>query len=54
MFADPASTAGNRGKAAWKMINFPGVMANNAANARNYRDGRRLPKRRALGIADMP
>jgi gluconate 2-dehydrogenase gamma chain len=51
MFADPIY-GGNRGKAAWKMIGFPGVMANNAANARAYRDGRRL-QAKPLSIADM-
>jgi gluconate 2-dehydrogenase gamma chain len=51
MFADPIY-GGNRGKAAWKMIGFPGVMANNAANARTYRDGRRL-QAKPLSIADM-
>ncbi|MFL5296074.1 MAG: gluconate 2-dehydrogenase subunit 3 family protein [Phenylobacterium sp.] len=51
MFADPIY-GGNRDKAAWKMIGFPGVMANNAANVRTYNDGRRFPAK-PVGIADM-
>ena len=51
MFADPIY-GGNRDKAAWKMIGFPGVMANNARNIRTYNDGRRFPAR-PVGIADM-
>lgn len=51
MFADPVY-GGNRDKAAWKMLGFPGVMANNAANIRTYNDGRRFPAK-PLSIADM-
>lgn len=51
MFADPIY-GGNRDKAAWKMLGFPGVMANNAVNARTYNDGRRFPAK-PLSIADM-
>ncbi len=51
MFADPIY-GGNRDKAAWKMIGFPGVMANNARNIRTYNDGTRFPAR-PVGIADM-
>jgi gluconate 2-dehydrogenase gamma chain len=41
MFADPIY-GGNRDKAAWKMIGFPGVLANNAENAKKYGDGNRF------------
>ena len=51
MFADPIY-GGNRDKAAWKMLGFPGVMANNARNIQLYNDGRRFPAR-PVGIADM-
>jgi gluconate 2-dehydrogenase gamma chain len=51
MFADPIY-GGNRDKAAWKMVGFPGVMANNATNARTYNDGRRFPAK-PLSISDM-
>jgi len=51
MFADPIY-GGNRDKAAWKMVGFPGVMANNAVNARTYNDGRRFPAK-PLSITDM-
>jgi len=51
MFADPVY-GGNRDKAAWRMLGFPGVMANNAANIGVYNDGRRFPAK-PLSIADM-
>jgi gluconate 2-dehydrogenase gamma chain len=51
LFADPIY-GGNRDKAAWKMIGFPGVMANNAQNIRTYNDGRRFPAK-PTSIADM-
>ena len=51
MFADPIY-GGNRGKAAWKMIGFPGVMANNVQNIAAYNDGRRFPNA-PVSIADM-
>ena len=37
MFADPIY-GGNRDKAGWKMIGFPGVIANNAQNIVKFRD----------------
>lgn len=51
MFADPIY-GGNRDKAGWKMLGFPGVMANNAENVRQFSDGRRLTAD-PVGIADM-
>ncbi len=51
MFSDPIY-GGNRDKAVWKMIGFPGVMANNAQNIRSYNDGRRFPAK-PISIADM-
>ena len=42
MFADPIY-GGNKDKIGWKMIGFPGVMANNAENVKTYSDGRRSP-----------
>ena len=45
MFADPIY-GGNRDKAAWKMIGFPGVMENNARNVLTWSDGRRFPAHR--------
>ena len=51
MFADPIY-GGNRDKAAWKMIGFPGVMANNARNIAVFNDGRRFPNE-PVSIADM-
>ena len=51
MFADPIY-GGNRDKAAWKMIGFPGVMANNVQNIAAYNDGRRFPNE-PVSIADM-
>jgi gluconate 2-dehydrogenase gamma chain len=41
MFADPIY-GGNKDKAGWKMIGFPGVLANNAENVKTYGDGRRF------------
>jgi gluconate 2-dehydrogenase gamma chain len=51
MFADPIY-GGNRGKAAWKMIGFPGVMANNAENVKKFSDGKRYTAD-PISIADM-
>src|SRR5205085_9071960 len=51
MFADPIY-GGNKDKAGWKMIGFPGVMANNAENVKKYSDGRRLIVE-PVSIADM-
>jgi len=50
-FADPIY-GGNRDKASWAMIGFPGVLANNARNAEAYRDGRRYSAK-PVSIADM-
>jgi len=43
LFADPIY-GGNKDKVGWKMIGFPGVMANNAENVKNYSDGKRFPQ----------
>jgi gluconate 2-dehydrogenase gamma chain len=51
MFSDPIY-GGNKDKAVWKMIGFPGVMANNAENVKNYNDGRRFTAD-PVSIADM-
>jgi gluconate 2-dehydrogenase gamma chain len=51
MFADPIY-GGNRDKAGWKMLGFPGVMANNAENAKKYNDGQRFNPP-PVSIADM-
>jgi gluconate 2-dehydrogenase gamma chain len=51
MFSDPIY-GGNKDKAGWKMIGFPGVMANNAENVKIYTDGRRYTAD-PVGIADM-
>lgn len=51
MFADPIY-GGNRDKIGWKMIGFPGVMANNAENVKKYSDGRRFVAN-PTSIADM-
>jgi gluconate 2-dehydrogenase gamma chain len=51
MFADPIY-GGNKDKAGWKMIGFPGVLANNAENARRYGDGKKLSAD-PVSIADM-
>lgn len=51
MFADPAY-GGNRDKAAWKMLGFPGVLANNAENIKHYSDGMAFPAK-PVGIADL-
>jgi gluconate 2-dehydrogenase gamma chain len=51
LFADPVY-GGNRDKAGWAMVGFPGVMANNARNVEIYRDGRRF-EARPVSIADM-
>ena len=50
MFSDPIY-GGNRNKAGWKMIGFPGVIAVNQQNVEKYRD-RKIPAN-PLGIADM-
>ncbi len=51
MFADPIY-GGNKDKVGWKMIGFPGVLANNAENVKKYSDGRRFPAN-PVSIADM-
>jgi gluconate 2-dehydrogenase gamma chain len=51
MFADPVY-GGNRDKAAWRMLGFPGVMANNAEHVKNYSSGERFVVS-PVGIADM-
>jgi gluconate 2-dehydrogenase gamma chain len=51
MFADPIY-GGNKDKIAWKMLGFPGVMANNAENVKQYNDGRRFTTN-PVSIADM-
>ncbi len=50
MFADPIY-GGNRDKAGWKLVNFPGVIATNQQNIDKFRD-RRMPTN-PLGIADI-
>ena len=50
MFADPIY-GGNRNKAGWKLIGFPGVIAVNYQNVEKYRD-KPFPAD-PLGIADM-
>src|SRR5450631_1076071 len=51
LFADPIY-GGNKDKVGWKMIGFPGVMANNAENVKNYSDGKRFPAN-PVSIDDM-
>jgi gluconate 2-dehydrogenase gamma chain len=51
LFADPIY-GGNKDKVGWKMIGFPGVMANNAENVKNYSDGKRFPAD-PVSISDM-
>jgi len=50
MFSDPIY-GGNRDKAGWKMIGFPGVISNHAQNIVNFRDKKFTPN--YTGIADM-
>ena len=50
MFADPIY-GGNRDKAGWKLVNFPGVIATNQQNIDKFRD-RKMPTN-PLGIADI-
>jgi gluconate 2-dehydrogenase gamma chain len=50
MFADPVY-GGNRDKAGWKLIGFPGVIATNQQNIEKFRD-RKFPVN-PIGIADM-
>jgi gluconate 2-dehydrogenase gamma chain len=51
LFADPIY-GGNKDKAGWKMIGFPGVMANNAENIKKYGDGKKFTAD-PVSIADM-
>jgi gluconate 2-dehydrogenase gamma chain len=50
MFADPMY-GGNRNKAGWKLIGFPGVIAVHYANVEKFRDKKYTVE--PLGIADM-
>jgi gluconate 2-dehydrogenase gamma chain len=50
MFSDPVY-GGNRNKAGWKMIGFPGVIAVHAQNIEKYRDKRYVAT--PMGISDM-
>lgn len=50
MFSDPIY-GGNRNKAGWKMIGFPGVIAVHAQNIEKFRDRKFVAN--PLGIADM-
>jgi gluconate 2-dehydrogenase gamma chain len=50
MFADPIY-GGNRNKAGWKLIGFPGAIAVNAENVKKYRDKKFAPD--PVSIADM-
>lgn len=51
LFSDPIY-GGNRDMAGWKLVGFPGVMANNAENVKKYADGQRFPAK-PVSIADM-
>jgi gluconate 2-dehydrogenase gamma chain len=51
MFADPIY-GGNKDKVGWKMIGFPGVLANNTENVKKYSDGRKFVAD-PTSIADM-
>ena len=51
LFADPIY-GGNKDKAGWKMIGFPGVMANNAENVKKYSDGKKFTAD-PVSISDM-
>jgi gluconate 2-dehydrogenase gamma chain len=51
LFADPIY-GGNKDKAGWKMIGFPGVMANNAENVKKYGDGKKFTAD-PVDIADL-
>jgi gluconate 2-dehydrogenase gamma chain len=51
MFADPIH-GGNRDKAGWKLIGFPGAIAVHRDNVEKYKD-KKFPAGNPLGIADM-
>src|SRR4030095_3099614 len=51
MFPDPIY-GGNRDKAGWKLIGFPGAIAVHRENVEKYKD-KKFPADNPLGIADM-
>ena len=51
LFSDPVY-GGNKDKVGWKMIGFPGVIANNAENVKKYNDGQRMVAK-PISISDM-
>ena len=51
MFSDPIH-GGNRNKAGWKLIGFPGAIAVHRENVEKYKD-KKFPADNPLGIADM-
>ena len=51
MFSDPIY-GGNRNKAGWKLIGFPGAIAVHRENIEKYKD-RKFPADAPLGISDM-
>ena len=51
LFADPVY-GGNKDKIGWKMIGFPGVLANNAENVKKFNEGQRFPAN-PVSIVDM-
>ena len=51
LFGDPVY-GGNKDKVGWKMIGFPGVIANNAENVKKFSDGQRFAAN-PVSISDM-
>ena len=51
MFSDPIY-GGNRNKAGWKLIGFPGAVAVNRENVEKYKD-KKFPVTNPLSISDM-
>jgi gluconate 2-dehydrogenase gamma chain len=51
MFSDPIY-GGNKDKAGWRMIGFPGVMANNAGKVKEFNEGQRMTVE-PTSIADL-
>jgi gluconate 2-dehydrogenase gamma chain len=51
LFADPIY-GGNKDKIGWKLIGFPGVIANNAEHVKQFSDGQRFPAN-PVSIGDM-
>jgi gluconate 2-dehydrogenase gamma chain len=51
MFADPIY-GGNKDKAGWKMLGFPGVMDNNAEKVKEFNEGQRMTVE-PISIADL-